>query len=325
MVFRTGDLLPGRLYLRAALEQQGAHPRHLASGALQRPLPGVYCRADAPASLHEIARVLQQRIVPGSTISHQTAAELLGLPLPRRLTREGGARLHCRVARPGSARSGRLLVVHRGAPALRYRWRGVELSHPLVVLQELSGLLDHDDLVCALDSVAGGKTVIPPMPVLELRHRAAPLQGSGAARVRAALEDARDRVWSPMETRARLLLVRHGFPEPTANLEIRDPLTGDVFFIDLAYHLSRVAIEYDSEDHRLDRARWRRDLHKNEVLHQLGWSVLRISIEDLRRPRAFLTRLEALGAVSSSNRILTSTIRSGPGERNVDPAPSGVW
>ena len=102
-----------------------------------------------------------------------------------------------------------------------------------------------------------------------------------------------ENVWSPMETRTRLLLTRRGYPLPVANLRVDDPDTDWHGCIDLAYPQWRIAIEYDSEAHRLDRALWQKDLHKNQVLHQQAWSVLRISVADLVAPEHFLQRLDA--------------------------------
>lgn len=293
MALHADDLEPGRVYTRADLLERGAHSRLFTSGTLLRVLPGCYTRADAPASLHEIARVLQVRRMPGATISHESAAELLGLPLPMHLTRAGGALIHCRSGAGGRVRRGRLVHAHPSDPPLRYRVRGLLVSHPVVVLQELTARMTHDERVIALDALAGRGTAIPQMPLARIREVAADLQGRGAQRIRDAAGDARERVWSPMETRTRLLLVRAGYPEPTPNLEVRDPLTGSLVILDLAFPALRVAIEYDGDQHRVDRAQWRRDRHKDEMLHRLGWVIVRITADDLRVPDAFFLRLSA--------------------------------
>lgn len=97
-----------------------------------------------------------------------------------------------------------------------------------------------------------------------------------------------------METRVRLLLVRVGYAEPDLNHQVIDPAAQQVFYLDLACPQQlRVAIEHDGEGHRLDRGRWQRDLHKDEVLHQLGWVVLRVPFQDCREPGPFFARLDA--------------------------------
>lgn len=256
MALRILDLPPGAIFTRTELLARGAHERLLASPAFIRVLPGHYMRSDAPASLLTIARVLQRDLVPGSTISHATAGELLGIPRPRAMSREGGALLHCRSAHPvAGSRRNSLFIVHRGGePALRCRIAGVIISHPVLVLQELSPSLQHDDLVIGLDAVISGKGMrTPAIPRETVRQIMDELTGRGAAALRRALADAADNVWSPMETRVRLILTRSGFGAPIANLEVRDPVTGQLFYIDLGYPALKIAIEYDSEEHRTNR------------------------------------------------------------------------
>ncbi|MDO5663334.1 MAG: DUF559 domain-containing protein, partial [Brachybacterium sp.] len=173
-------------------------------------------------------------------------------------------------------------------------------SHPLVNLQEIAPRLDHAALVVCADAIVGRWCPDIRYTLEDLRRDVARLTGKGAARVRAAARDAVADSWSPMETRVRLLLISQGFPVPVCNSRIVDPDTGQWFYLDLAYPTWRIAIEYDSEDHRLDRGRWQRDLHKNHVLHSQGWVVLRISIADIINPARFLTRLKA--AISRAER-----------------------
>lgn len=269
------------------------HRRDLASPAIVNALPGHCMRADAPADLRTLARVLQRHVKPSAVISHETAAELIGLPLPVELMRAGGALIHCTLAGEASAKAGGRVVVHVRAALPSFRHRGITLAQPLVVVQQIAGKVSHVDLVACVDALVGGKCDVAPVRLADARKAAERLKGQGAAAVRRAAADARERVWSPMETRTRLLLLGHGYPEPATNREIRDPVTGQRYYIDLAYPQWRIAIEYDSDDHRVDKKRWQKDLHKNQVLHQAGWTVLRISIADYRNPRHFLRRLDA--------------------------------
>ena len=270
------------------------HPRQLASSGMTRVLPGYFTRSDAPADLRSIALIAQTVLFPGAVVSHETAAELFLIPLPRDLTHDGGASVH--VGAPGgtTARRTPLLTVHvRGeSPVIRHH--GITMSHPVVAVQEIAGRLSHPDLVACLDAlVANRHGAAYPMPLQELLALARTRKGRGAEALRAAAEDARERVWSPMETHMRLMLVGHGRPEPELNREIRDPATGIVYYIDLAYPQWGIAIEYDGAQHRTDKTQWEADLQKNEVLHSQGWSVLRVSSTDLHDPGDFLLRLEA--------------------------------
>ena len=59
------------------------HARRLASDEFREAVPGFCTPAAAPATLELAARTLQRKVLPGAVISHASAAELLGIPLPR--------------------------------------------------------------------------------------------------------------------------------------------------------------------------------------------------------------------------------------------------
>lgn len=291
---RPQDLRPGAVYSRAWLLDRGFHERQLASPDLQHVLPGCYARADHPVDLARRLQAAQTLVAPGTVACDVTAGELYGFPLPVALTVEGGEPLHLRAPAGAAPRRGGALVVHRRDETRAVTHRGVAVSPPVVALREVSLVLAHADLVACVDSLAAVRQGSPlHIPLQRIRDEVEQMSGHGMPKLRRAVTDARERVWSPMETKARLMILAAGFPEPELNLRLRDPVTGDAFYLDLAYPQERVAIEYDGDGHRTDRARWRADLHKNEVLHRLGWTVLRISADDLHHPRRFLQRLRA--------------------------------
>lgn len=289
---------PGSLYRRAELRERGVHPRRLASSEFTEAIPGHLTPSAAPAELSLAARLLQRSIGPGAVISHSSAAELLGVPLPRRLEYATTREVHCTMPPDDRRRSSRGVVMHSRPPGAVIRVTGVRVSGPLALLTELAEDLTHDELVAACDQLVGPGSAVRPRPGVEtLRAEAATARGTfRIRRVRAALADARERVESPKETETRLLLLRKGFAEPEINLSVIAPATGECFRIDLAYSAQRIAVEYDGFWHSTDRTRHRRDRRKDDVLHELGWRVVRASDEDLRSPSAFLGRLTHLGA-----------------------------
>ncbi|PMC75073.1 MULTISPECIES: endonuclease domain-containing protein [unclassified Brachybacterium] len=288
------DLRPGAIYQRKQLLAQGMHTRVLASDQILAPLPGFVTRADAPADLRTTVRALQKYVVPGAPISHVTAAEYLGLPLPAGLTHADGEPLHCAVERRGGQKATARIRLHESHPIVAFDHRGVNLFHPVRVLQQLSRRFSREDLVICVDAlVTTGQGCVMPWALEDVRRMAGQLRGAGARAVVAATAEAREGVWSPMETRARLLLIDSGLPEPVPNLKVRDPSTGRHYYVDLAYPAERIAIEYDSDFHRVDRTQWQKDLSKDAALRRMGWRVLRISIADIRRPQAFLRALHA--------------------------------
>src|SRR5699024_1989003 len=106
------EVPPLRVFTRQGLRRLGVSERRLRSGEFVRVFLWCYTPRDAPADLRAIAGIARRRVVPGAVICHVTAAELLGLPLPRRLTRAGGAPVHVRVGPEAKRRSAEGLVVH---------------------------------------------------------------------------------------------------------------------------------------------------------------------------------------------------------------------
>lgn len=262
-------------------------------------MPGFFTPSNAPASLELAARVLQRKAVPGAVISYASAAEILGLPLPRHLEYATSRTMHCSVPVSRRRRSGHGAIMHTAPEDLAtVRVRGVRLSAPAHLLCELAGLLDLTRLVACCDHLVGPNSrVRPRVSLAELRAMVqdAPARYRISA-VRAAVEDARERVESPKESETRLLLRSAGFAEPVVNLTVRAPGTGETFRLDLSYPEQKLAIEYDGFWHSTDKKRHRRDRRKDDVLHELAWKVVRASDEDLENSEMFIGRVAHHGA-----------------------------
>ncbi|MHC9291165.1 endonuclease domain-containing protein [Mycobacterium sp. LTG2003] len=95
---------------------------------------------------------------------------------------------------------------------------------------------------------------------------------------------------SPKESWLRLLLIRNGFPRPTTQI----PVTVDgapVAYLDMGWEEWMVAAEYDGDQHRTDRWQYVKDVHRLEMLKELGWIVIRVVAED--RPADIVRRVRA--------------------------------
>lgn len=356
---RATPLPPGALLSRAEWRARGVSSQRLAGPSLTTVFRGFSTPASTPATLNTMCHVLQNEVLPGTVISHSTAAAILGiaipwwvdrelgllsaaaylldgsrtvpstLPLPSHQNRDsdtdgigeiwatraesgltldrGGMRagpptasrplqevplLHCRLG-PGPQRSaGRNVVVHRTSPRPSFTFRGLELSHPYVVLLELASMLDHDDVVIAVDSLLSRT---PPLKgaCLDTIRSAVDSYGArwGAPALRRALQDARPNTDSPGETRTRLLLARAGFPEPVINLPVWDPDAARTRYLDLAYPELMIAVEYDGDYHRVSRRQWRLDQARRDSLRSLGWDLRVLTGLDIKRPRRALDAL----------------------------------
>lgn len=200
-------------------------------------------------------------------------------------------RLHCRVAPEIRARAGEHVTVHRMRPGRTRRHLGLTLSSPGEMLIELAQTLEHDEIVIALDHVLGPRGPFGVRTRSQLRDLLAPYVGRrGFTALSRAVEDAREHVESPGETRTRLLLMRAGFPEPTPNLVVEDPHTGRTRRLDLAYADLKIAIEYDGDVHRSKNA-WREDQARQDSLASVGWAFRRLTMTDIRDPERLLSAL----------------------------------
>ncbi len=144
--------------------------------------------------------------------------------------------------------------------------------------------LDLVELVAAGDRLVRAGRTTP----AELIAVSAAYSGRGARAARRAAGMVRTRVDSAQETELRLCLVLAGLPEPECN-----PLVGSVEAIgrvDLRYRALRVLLEYEGDQHRISIGQWNRDIARHELLAADGWTVVRITAERMRHPRAVVAR-----------------------------------
>ncbi|MGP9744834.1 hypothetical protein [Brachybacterium sp. AOP29-B2-41] len=299
------------------------HSRDLASDLFTTVFPGYLTLTSGPATLNIMSWVLQNRVRPGSVLSHTTAALLWGIPIPAALekgvgllrgpdlqVRDGVAVipsvqpgralgvdaklpvLHCRVPPEQSGRIGRGAIVHRQRPGGTALLGTLVVSSQAETIRELATMLPLWDVVAAIESVVGPDPVSPGQTMRTLGAAfEAPGGGAGTARARRALALACTRVRSPGETLMRLMLKSTGFPAPFPNLPVPDPLTGRTRYIDLAWDEVGVGLEYDGDGHRTTKEQWRADETRRDELAARGWMLARANGTDLWRPRRILLRL----------------------------------
>lgn len=118
----------------------------------------------------------------------------------------------------------------------------------------------------------------PPLATLaELRSAASDYRRPGGPRLRAAHTLIRQESASRPETLLRLTLLQGGLPEPELNAEVRDSAGKLLGRSELVYRERRVAFEYESEHHRVDRRQWNRDIEKYQLYQEAGWQIVRIT------------------------------------------------
>ncbi len=80
-----------------------------------------------------------------------------------------------------------------------------------------------------------------------------------------------------------LMLRRHGFPAPVAQLEIRDDDGRLIARPDFAYPAEKIAIEYDSYQEHTGKLALVRDSARRNAIVGHGWAPITATAEDLRR------------------------------------------
>lgn len=312
-VMRGRDLpeaLAARPFTVSEGRAAGMRGADLRTSRVHAPTRGVRT-ASVPASLPERAAAFAAGIPGDAAYSHVTAALLLKLPLPAApeaqdvldvIRPTAVAQVRRRGCRGHRGVEHRELVVVDGL-------RVVGLADTWVDLGEVVGRgLGLDDLVVAGDAAARQ------LEMQQLAHAmGAPTgvnlpSGSGTAILGAAL-DARVRPRgrallvqalalvrsgsrSPMETRARLMFHRAGFPEPELNAPVRDAHGGWLLEGDFVWRRQRVVGEYQGADHG-SRKRRSADSSRTTAAEANDYRLLEIYAEDVfggARRRACLRR-----------------------------------
>ncbi len=289
-------------------QARAAGLRHcdLRAHGLHRPTRAVRT-VEPPRSLAERARAFAAALPGDVAFSHVTAARLLGLPLPGPLevdpvldvmrptgsavTRRAGCRGHRGL-------ESREVVVCEGVRVVGQADTWCDLG------ELLGGALGADDLVVAGDALVGRLgTAATSLLAGTLGARTRPRGGRALVD---ALALVRPGVRSPMESRARLMFVRAGFPEPEVNRPVLDAAGGWLLEGDLVWREQRVVGEYQGADHA-DRRRRSADAHRAGLARDEDWTVLELWAEDVRvapRRRTTLRRFaRALGLDLSDLRI----------------------
>lgn len=102
---------------------------------------------------------------------------------------------------------------------------------------------------------------------------------------------------SPRESYLRLLLIDAGLPRPQTQIPVSGADGIPVAYLDMGWEDCMVAVEYDGDQHRVDRRQYVKDIRRLELLDRMGWIVVRVVAED--RPATIVRRVNAALAASS--------------------------
>lgn len=141
---------PGRVLLRAELLAMGVHTRRIASEEFTTVFTGAHTLTAHPASFVEICRFAQERLWPGAVLSHLTAAQLWGLPLPEDLHWRLGDRIHLRFSPGPRRRASAHTHMHHGDDGWERSPQGLRVSPLETAVRELAPRLSDVDLKALL-------------------------------------------------------------------------------------------------------------------------------------------------------------------------------
>ncbi len=246
----------------------------------------------APRSVRELCAAYRRLLPEGALFSHQTAAALLGVPLPMPLDDEP---IHVSVAFPRHAPGGRGVIGHSLGSIAGTVVDGFPICTPAQVWCQLAGIIGRDELVAAGDHLIGARNREPLCSHFELAEASEALPRTKGARSRDwALPRLRFGSDSRPESLLRLLLDELGYHGLEVNAPVVVKRGGVVLHPDLSLPNRRVAFEYEGDGHRVDPRQWHLDIQRRELLEAEGWRVVRVTARDLFHDRdAFIDRLHA--------------------------------
>jgi hypothetical protein len=274
--------------VREALDAGLTRKRLRSKRKWQAPFSGVRLAAGAPDDLVTRCRALAKTLDDGVAFSHATALRLLGVDVP--WTMEDDKDLHV-VTRDPSMRPDREGVVAHWSRQTFLDTIEVDgllvTSPPQTVVHVGVELRRPDDVVVLGDALMRRKRMLTTTAELtrlaERTHKA-----KGIVQVREQIPRMRPGTDSLMETRTRLLLVTANLPCPVVNEIVWTPDGEYVKRVDMLYPQHKIAIEYDGDQHRTDKAQWRDDIRRRRWLAELGWTVIVVVADDVTRDPAGL-------------------------------------
>jgi very-short-patch-repair endonuclease len=113
----------------------------------------------------------------------------------------------------------------------------------------------------------------------------------GISRARQAMELFDAGAQSPKESWLRVVLIQAGLPRPQTQIPVLDEMGNSIAYLDMGWEDVKVAVEYDGEQHRVDRRQYTWDVRRLESLERLGWIVVRVVAGD--RPAEVVARVRA--------------------------------
>jgi len=163
---------------------------------------------------------------------------------------------------------------------------GMRLTTPVRTALDLLCWYPPDTAIPAVDALARATRLkVSDIEALAEFHRGR----RGIRRARAALEMVDPGAESPRETWLRLLIIRAGLPWPQSQIAVRNEYGVVIAEVDMGWEALKIAVEYEGDHHRTDRRVFNNDIHRMDALIELGWIVIRVTVEDT--PASIIQRI----------------------------------
>ncbi|CAN5701180.1 DUF559 domain-containing protein [soil metagenome] len=269
--------------------------RRTSKGLLAPVLPGIYRIAGAPETHHQRVLAACLWAGDGSAGSHRTAGALHDFPRCDATIVEitGPRRLRPPPLRAGQAQRVNGVVLHTATlnPGDMTTVRGIPVTTKERTVVDLAGFISPADLEEVLDNALSKGSI----SLIRIRWALAKAGGRGkrGSRELRRLLDQRapldSRLESPLEAGLLRLLRAAGLPLPQPQVTVTEK-GRTLARVDFAYPEHRLAIETDGWLWHSGRRAWQRDRGRRNDLTRLGWRVLHVTSDDLkRRPEAVIT------------------------------------
>jgi very-short-patch-repair endonuclease len=252
--------------------------RHLKTGHLVKIWPNIYCLGEP----NDAARLCGLDLLCGEpvVVCLGTAAKMLGFDT------QGVTALHVLNPIGHLLRDRTGLVVHRRKGAPLATMDGRALTAPAWTAVEVARSLQRPRALATLDAALRSQACT----VSGLNQAAVQQAGRrGIVGVRQLIPLARPDAESPMESEARLAMLDGGLPEPVLQHRIIDR-DGILWRVDFAWPDRMVAVEYDGYDWHSSPDALRQDRQKRAALEEIGWRVMSIVSDDVRRRSTAMAR-----------------------------------
>lgn len=168
---------------------------------------------------------------------------------------------------------------------------GVPVTSPVRTALDLGCWYPTMAAVAGIDALARA-TELKAADIELLAGRYTGRRGIARARQAIGLFDAGAQ--SPKESWLRVVLIQAGLPRPQTQIAVFDGFGNAIAYLDMGWEDVKVAVEYDGEQHRMDRWQYSWDIRRLETLESRGWIVIRVIAgtgrQIVRRVRAAFAR-----------------------------------